>query len=56
MLDLKKIRRDPEPARAALARRGAAETLDELLQIDERRRELNARLDEGRADQNKISE
>ena len=31
MLDLRSIREDPEPARAALARRGAAEALDELL-------------------------
>ena len=40
MLDLRSIREDPEPARAALARRGAAEQLDELLSLDERRREL----------------
>ena len=31
VLDLRAIREDPEPARAALARRGAAEALDELL-------------------------
>jgi seryl-tRNA synthetase len=54
-LDLKEIRRDPEPARAALARRGAAEQLDELLRLDERRRELNTRIDEIRAEQNKLS-
>jgi seryl-tRNA synthetase len=55
LLDLKKIRRDPGPARAALARRGAAEALDALLALDERRRELGTRADEIRAEQNKVS-
>jgi seryl-tRNA synthetase len=41
--------------RAALARRGAAEQLDELLSVDERRRELNTRTDKIRAEQNKLS-
>jgi seryl-tRNA synthetase len=41
--------------RAALARRGAAEQLDELLEVDERRRDLNTRTDAVRADQNKLS-
>ena len=40
MLDLRSIREDPEPARSALRRRGAEEALDELLRLDERRREL----------------
>jgi seryl-tRNA synthetase len=52
VLDLKEIRRDPEPARAALARRGAADVLDELLSLDARRRELLPRLEELRAKQN----
>ena len=52
MLDLKEIRRDPEPVRAALARRGAADVLDELLALDERRREVLPRLEELRATQN----
>ena len=52
MLDLKEIRRDPEPVRAALARRGAADVLDELLALDARRRELLPRLEELRAKQN----
>jgi seryl-tRNA synthetase len=38
-----------------LARRGAAEQLDELLEVDERRRDLNTRTDAVRADQNKLS-
>lgn len=40
MLDLKLIRSDPERIKAALARRGAAEQIDELLALDERRRTL----------------
>jgi seryl-tRNA synthetase len=40
LLDLKLIRSDPERFKAALARRGAAGQLDELLELDERRRSL----------------
>jgi seryl-tRNA synthetase len=54
-LDLKQIRSDPESVRSALARRGAAEQLDELIGVDERRRELNTRIDAVRAEQNKLS-
>src|SRR5262249_52164477 len=54
-LDLKQIRSDPDAVRAALARRDAAEQLDELIAVDERRRELNARTDQMRAEQNKLS-
>src|SRR3954447_23902868 len=56
MLDLRSIREDPEPARAALRRRGAADALDELLGLDERRRELLPELEEGRARRNRVSE
>jgi seryl-tRNA synthetase len=42
--------------RSALARRGAADRLDELLAADERRRELNTRTDQIRAEQNKLSD
>ncbi len=55
MIDLKQIRSDPAPTREALARRGAAEDLDELLGLDEKRRELNTRIDDGRAEQNNLS-
>src|SRR4051795_5130275 len=54
-LDLKQIRADPEGVRSALARRGAAERVDELIGVDERRRELNTRIDAIRAEQNKLS-
>ena len=56
MLDLKRIRAEPDSARAALARRGAAGVLDELLDLDARRRELLPRVEEGRARRNSVSE
>jgi seryl-tRNA synthetase len=56
VLDLRRIREDPEPARAALARRGAADTLDQLLRLDERRRELLPEVEERRARQNRASD
>ena len=46
MIDLKAARNDPDGFRAALARKGAAETFDALLQADERWRELVPRVDE----------
>ena len=48
MLDLRAIREDPGPARAALERRGAAAALDELLELDARRRELLPEVEEPR--------
>ena len=56
MLDLRAIRDDPAAARAALARRGAAEQLDELLALDARRRELLPETEGRRAQQNQASE
>jgi seryl-tRNA synthetase len=56
VLDLKAIREDPGPAREALARRGAAEALDELLDVDARRRELLPKVEEGRARRNTVSD
>ena len=56
MLDLRRIREDPEPARAALARRGAADALDAVLALDARRRELLPRIESGRARRNRVSE
>ncbi len=55
MLDLKRIRSEPEAARAALARRGAGDALDELLALDVRRRELLPRVEDGRARRNAVS-
>jgi seryl-tRNA synthetase len=55
VLDLKEIRRDPERARAALARRGDDGPLDEALALDDRRRELLPELERLRADKNQAS-
>jgi seryl-tRNA synthetase len=55
VLDLKELRRDPEAARAALARRKAADRLDEVLELDARRRELLPQEEALRAEQNQAS-
>ena len=46
MIDLKAARNDPDTFRAALARKGAAEAFDALLEADERWRALVPRIDE----------
>src|SRR5947209_20508234 len=56
MLDLKEIRRDPDAARAALERRRAGDKLDELLRLDERRRELLPQEESLRAEQNQANQ
>ena len=55
MLDLKLIRSDPERVKTALARRGAAEQVDELLALDERRRQLLPRIEGAQAERKTIS-
>jgi seryl-tRNA synthetase len=56
VLDLKLIRGEPERAREALARRGiGAEALDELLELDGRRRELLPELEGIRQSKNEAS-
>ena len=45
-LDLKLIRSDPDGVKAALARRGAADKIDELLELDARRRALLPEVEE----------
>jgi len=55
VLDIKRIREDPDPFRAALARRNLADAVDRLLAADERRRSLVARVEELRAAQNRSS-
>jgi seryl-tRNA synthetase len=51
VIDLRAARNDPDAYRAALARRGAGEALDELLVADERWRALVPQVDELRAKQ-----
>jgi seryl-tRNA synthetase len=56
LLDLREIRDDPEPARAALRRRGFdAAVLDEALELDERRRQILPELEELRRRKNEAS-
>jgi seryl-tRNA synthetase len=55
VLDLKQLRDDPDSARQALARRGDAERLDPVLDLDARRRELLPELEQLRAEKNQAS-
>lgn len=56
MLDLKLIRSEPERVRAALLRRGAADRIDELLELDRRRRELLPGIEGARSERKAASE
>ncbi|MEA2353810.1 MAG: seryl-tRNA synthetase, partial [Thermoleophilaceae bacterium] len=56
MLDLKLLREDPDRVRAALARRGPTDALDELLELDARRRELLPEVEGLRAEQNRAGQ
>lgn len=58
MLDLKAIRREPQPVRAALARRqdGSQQRLDRALELDERRRRILPESEALRARQNAASQ
>src|SRR5439155_1405931 len=59
MLDLRRIRSEPDTVRAALDRRGdpsIGEALDRVLALDARRRELLPELEQLRARKNKTSE
>jgi seryl-tRNA synthetase len=55
VLDLKLIRSDPERVKAALARRGAAEQVDQLLALDARRRELLPQVESAQAERKTLS-
>jgi len=55
MLDLKAIRSEPERFKAALARRGAADQVDELLALDARRRELLPEVENAQAERKTLS-
>jgi seryl-tRNA synthetase len=57
MLDLRAIRRDPEPVRAALGRRrdGSDERLDRALELDERARALRTEAEALQAERNAAS-
>ena len=51
MIDLKAARADPDGFRAAVARKGAGEAFDRMLEADARWRELVPRVDELRSRQ-----
>ena len=53
MLDVRAIREDPESYRSGLARRNLGDAVDEILSLDQRRRELTAEVEELRAEQNR---
>src|SRR4051794_24038960 len=55
MLDLRLIRSEPERVKDALARRGAAERVDELLTLDARRRELLPEIENAQAERKTLS-
>ena len=55
MLDLRLIRSDPERVKEALARRGAAEGVDELIALDARRRELLPEIESAQAERKTLS-
>jgi seryl-tRNA synthetase len=55
VLDLKLIRSDPERVKSALARRGAANRVDELLALDERRRALLPEVENAQAERRALS-
>jgi seryl-tRNA synthetase len=55
MLDLKLIRSDPERVKVALARRGAAAQVGELLALDARRRQLLPEVESAQAERKTLS-
>jgi seryl-tRNA synthetase len=55
MLDLKALRDDPERFRAALARRGAVDSLERVIELDAELRALKTRVESLRAEQNAAS-
>jgi seryl-tRNA synthetase len=55
MLDLKAIRENPDAFRAALARRGAVDSLDRVIELDAELRALKTKVESLRADQNAAS-
>ena len=56
MLDLRRLRSEPEVVRAALERRDGAEGLDRVIELDEQRRALLPQLEALRAEQNAANE
>ncbi len=55
MLDIKFIRKNPEKVKEGIRKKGVEVDLDEILRLDEKRRKLQKRIDEIRAQKNKAS-
>jgi len=55
MLDLKEIRNDSHNLASNLARRGVEIDLDEIIQIDSKRRQLQSMVDKSRSQKNRVS-
>ena len=55
MLDIKRIRQNPEEVAAAVARRGKQTNMDELLALDAKRREILAKAEALKARRNAVS-
>ncbi len=55
MIDLKQLREDPERFREGCRRKGVAVDLDRLLELDARKRDLQTRAQELKAQQNRIA-
>lgn len=55
MLDIKRIRQNPEEVKAAVERRGKKTRIDELLSEDEKRRQILADAEAKKAKKNEVS-
>ena len=55
MIDIARIRSDPDAVRAALARRGIDPPVEQILELDKARRALQTRMDDARARQKQES-
>ncbi|EOD00537.1 serine--tRNA ligase [Caldisalinibacter kiritimatiensis] len=55
MLDIKRIRNNPEEVKEALKKRGAEQFIDKVLELDKKRRELLVEVEEMKAKQNSVS-
>lgn len=55
MLDIKRIRENPEAIKKALSNRGGEYPVDELLKLDDKRRELLSEVEEKKAEKNRVS-
>ena len=55
MLDRQLIRTQPDLVKAQVARKGLSAPIDEIVDADSRFRALKARLDDQRAEQNRVS-